>query len=107
MRTGVTVDLGAGFSANASYAAVGRTFFDERNTTTFAQKAYESSLESLEAARVEANRQSRYLEAFVRPILPDSPVYPNRPLSVMIVTLCALAAWLISMLIYASVKEHL
>jgi iron complex outermembrane recepter protein len=40
VRTGVTVDLGRGLSANASYAAVGRTFFDERNTPRFAQKAY-------------------------------------------------------------------
>jgi iron complex outermembrane receptor protein len=40
LRTGVTVDLGRGFSANASYASTGRTFFDERNTGTFAQKSY-------------------------------------------------------------------
>ena len=40
MRTGVTVLLGQGFSANASYAAVGRSYFDERNTAMFAQKKY-------------------------------------------------------------------
>ncbi len=40
LRTGVTVDLGAGLSANASYAAVGRTFFDERNTSMFSQPTY-------------------------------------------------------------------
>ena len=40
LRTGVTVDLGGGFSANASYAAVGRTYYDERNTATFAQQSY-------------------------------------------------------------------
>ncbi len=40
LRTGITWDLGRGLSANASYAAVGRTYYDERNTGTFAQKAY-------------------------------------------------------------------
>jgi iron complex outermembrane receptor protein len=40
LRTGVTVDFGRGLSANASYAAVGRTYFDERNTDMFAQKKY-------------------------------------------------------------------
>jgi iron complex outermembrane receptor protein len=40
LRTGVTVDFGQGFSANASYAAIGRTYFDERNTSTFSQKSY-------------------------------------------------------------------
>ncbi|MEY2881390.1 MAG: hypothetical protein RLZZ15_3770 [Verrucomicrobiota bacterium] len=40
LRTGVTYDFGQGFSANASYAAVGKTHYDERNTATFAQRAY-------------------------------------------------------------------
>lgn len=40
LRTGVTVDFGGGFSGNVSYAAFGRTFYNERNTATFAQKSY-------------------------------------------------------------------
>lgn len=40
LRTGVTVDLGGGFSANASYVAAGRTYYDERNTAAVSQKAY-------------------------------------------------------------------
>lgn len=40
LRTGVTVEVGRGFSVNASYAAVGRTCYDERNTPMFAQKSY-------------------------------------------------------------------
>jgi iron complex outermembrane receptor protein len=40
VRTGITVELGQGFSANASYAGIGRTYFDERNTSSFAQKSY-------------------------------------------------------------------
>ncbi len=40
LRTGVTVDFGQGWSANASYAAIGRSYYDERNTALFAQPAY-------------------------------------------------------------------
>jgi outer membrane receptor protein involved in Fe transport len=40
LRTGVTVDLGQGFSVNASYVSIGRTYYDERNTRMFAQKEY-------------------------------------------------------------------
>jgi iron complex outermembrane recepter protein len=40
LRTGVTVDFGGGFSGNASYAGIGRAFYDERNTTMFSQKSY-------------------------------------------------------------------
>ena len=36
----VTVDLAKGLSANVSCTAVGRSFFDERNTATFSQKSY-------------------------------------------------------------------
>jgi iron complex outermembrane receptor protein len=40
LRTGVTVALAKGLSANASYASIGRTYFDERNTTAFSQASY-------------------------------------------------------------------
>lgn len=40
LRTGVTVDLGSGFTANASYQEVGRTSYDERNTRMFSQGSY-------------------------------------------------------------------
>lgn len=40
LRAGATVDLGKGFSVNGSYAAFGRTYFDEVNTPMFSQKAY-------------------------------------------------------------------
>ncbi len=40
LRAGVTVDLTRGWAANASYAAVGRTAYNERNTASFVQKSY-------------------------------------------------------------------
>lgn len=40
LRTGLTFELAKGLTANASYAAVGRTYYDERNTTMFSQPTY-------------------------------------------------------------------
>ncbi len=40
LRTGLTYDFGGGLSANASYASIGRTRYDERNTSRFTQSAY-------------------------------------------------------------------
>ena len=40
VRTGVTIDLGNGLSGSASYAGVGRSYFDEQNTAAVAQASY-------------------------------------------------------------------
>ncbi|WP_371168520.1 capsule biosynthesis protein [Aliiroseovarius sp. 2305UL8-7] len=37
----------------------------------------QQSLQQLEVARVEANKQTRYLELGVRPVAPDEPTYPR------------------------------
>jgi capsular polysaccharide transport system permease protein len=82
--------------------------FDKLNLErTFAEKAYLGSLTTLESARMEANRQSRYLEAFVRPQLPQEPRYPNRPAMVLLVAGCSLGIWLLVMLIGATIREHM
>jgi iron complex outermembrane receptor protein len=40
LRTGLTVDLGQGFAANASYGLIGQTYFDESNTAAVTQPNY-------------------------------------------------------------------
>jgi capsular polysaccharide transport system permease protein len=35
------------------------------------------SLQAMETARIEANRQVRYLSVSVKPIVPDEPSYPR------------------------------
>jgi capsular polysaccharide transport system permease protein len=72
----------------------------------FAAKAYDSALASLEAARLEAAAQSRYLEAFVRPQLPEYPEFPWRILNVIIVALASALVWGIGSLVIAAIREH-
>jgi capsular polysaccharide transport system permease protein len=73
----------------------------------FAQQAYASSLASLENARVQADRQQRYLAIYSRPALPEYPLYPRRLLSTFMLFIVVAAVWGILALITYSVRDHL
>jgi capsular polysaccharide transport system permease protein len=73
----------------------------------FLQRAYVSSMTSLEAARLEADRQQRYLAAFVLPSTPEKAIYPRRFINVVLVAVLAFMAWSITVLFGAIIREHL
>jgi capsular polysaccharide transport system permease protein len=71
-----------------------------------AEKALASAFTSLEAARIEAQRQQLYLETIAQPNLADYPLYPKRIVSfVTVFATCMLAYGLIWLLV-ANVREH-
>ena len=72
----------------------------------FAQRAYESALTSLELARVDADRQHRYLVTIATPSEPDFASYPQFWRSVLTVLLLAFALLGIGTLLLASIREH-
>lgn len=72
----------------------------------FLQNAYVSSLASLEAARLEADRQQRYLAAFVLPKVPEKAIYPNRVLNIFVVFIFALMAWGLAVMTIYIIREH-
>ncbi len=59
----------------------------------FAEKSFTSALSSLEAARLDAERQRVFLEPVTTPDLPDEPAYPYRVLTVLGVFGLALILW--------------
>lgn len=71
-----------------------------------AQKQLASAFTSLEAARLEAQRQQLYLETIAQPNLADYPLYPKRLLSFATVVVSCLLAYGIAWLLVASVREH-
>lgn len=82
--------------------------FDKlRLEQTFAQQAYEAALTANETARLEAVRQSKYLEAFVRPQLASYAEYPERLNNVLLTLLCATLIWAIGGFLVAATMEHL
>lgn len=71
-----------------------------------AEKSLASATESLEAARVRAQSQQLYIEHIVEPNLPDYPLYPQRILSFMLVTVTCFVAYGIAWLLVAGIREH-
>jgi capsular polysaccharide transport system permease protein len=83
------------------------TEYERLNTQhELAEKALASAFTSLEAARIEAQRQQLYLETIAQPNLADYPLYPKRIVSfITVVATCMLAYGLVWLLV-ANVREH-
>jgi capsular polysaccharide transport system permease protein len=71
-----------------------------------AEKTLASALTSLEAARLEAQRQQLYLEVIAQPNLADYPLFPKRAISFATLVVSCLLAYGIAWLLIASVREH-
>jgi len=72
----------------------------------FAQQAYQSALAALEMARVEADRQNRYVVSVARPSVPDAPTHPDEVRGVLTVTVICFMLLGVGSLLLASVREH-
>ena len=70
------------------------------------EKILASALASLEAARLEVQRQQLYLETIAQPNLADYPLYPKRVASFVTVVACCLLAYGIAWLLIAGIREH-
>ena len=75
--------------------------------TEFAAQAYISSLKSLEVARLQAQKQALFLEAFDKPQLPESAEYPHRFTNTLLVFVVSLLVWGIGGLLVAAAREHI
>jgi capsular polysaccharide transport system permease protein len=71
-----------------------------------AEKQLASAFASLEAARLEAQRQQLYLETISQPNFADYPLYPKRIISFATVVAVCLIAYGIVWLLVAGVREH-
>lgn len=72
----------------------------------FSQRAYESTLASLELARARAARQHRYLAVIAQPSLPDSSTYPRRLRSVVSAFFLSFMLLGVVSLLAAAAREH-
>jgi capsular polysaccharide transport system permease protein len=72
----------------------------------FAQKAYESSMATLEMARADADRQHRYVAVIASPSKPDESTYPHRLRSIAAALVVSFLIWGTVSLMGAAVREH-
>jgi capsular polysaccharide transport system permease protein len=71
----------------------------------FSEERYRASLAALDSARTNAQRQSRYLAAYVQPTLPQTAEYPRRMVVLGLIGLFVMLIWSILTLIYYSIRD--
>ena len=72
-----------------------------------AEQAYASSLNSLEQARRDADRQQRYLATHLRPQQAQESEYPKSLRNTLLIAFALFAVWGIGALMTYSVRDHL
>lgn len=73
----------------------------------FALSAYQSALSSLEAARMAAQQQQRFLAVFVGSSLPEFSSYPQAVRWTLIFGICALCGWGLLAAGLSTVRDHM
>ncbi len=72
----------------------------------FAEGAYRAALANYDLAVAEAQRQSRYLAAHIRPTEAQRALYPERGMLFMLTALFLLMGWAVGVLVYYSVRDR-
>lgn len=91
---------------NEVYADLIGTFEALTVDLEFAEKAYLSSLSAYDGAVAEARRQSRYLAAYLRPTLSETPRYPDRAMTLTVIALLLFGVWMLVVLVAYSLKDR-
>jgi capsular polysaccharide transport system permease protein len=72
-----------------------------------AERLYAGAVASLELARLTAERKAMYINAFVRPVVPEEAQYPRRFLFSFLISLCSFALWGICCALMVLVRNHM
>jgi len=91
---------------NSTLAGLTGVFEDLLIEKEFAEKSYIASLASLESAKLEAQKQQRYLAIFQRPIPAQSAEYPRRYIIVISSLIIFSILWGIARLVYANLTSR-
>lgn len=72
----------------------------------FAERKYATALVGSDRARTEAERQSRYLAAYIQPTLAETAEHPRRWLLLGLILMFSLFSWAILVLLYYSLRDR-
>jgi capsular polysaccharide transport system permease protein len=72
----------------------------------FAQAAYVAALATLDQARAEAQRQSRYLATYLSPTRAERAEFPQRALNLALVAGFLFASWAVAALVSAALRDR-
>lgn len=93
--------------ADATIAASITRFAELDLERQIAERLYAGAAASVELARVVADQRRIYLNAFVRPSLPEEPQYPRRILSSFLSVLGYLSAWATIWGLFTVMRNHM
>jgi hypothetical protein len=72
----------------------------------FAEQGYLRALSAYDAARAQANRQSRYLAAYIQPTLAEAAEFPQRMVIIGVTGLFAFLIWSILSLVFYALRDR-
>lgn len=97
---------GGDVAGGQNYATVVAEFERLIVDREFAEQKYASALANFDRAVTEAQRQSRYLAAYVGPTLAESPKHPRRILLFLLFGFFVTISWAILALVYYSLRDR-
>lgn len=103
LRGGLT----EGDAASASLARVGAELLAAQAELDLRREMLAQSVQLLEAARIEANRQSIYLATSVAPVLPDEAAYPKALQNSALAFLILAGVYLMVSLTFSVLREQI
>lgn len=101
--------FGGGGGPNANGSSYADTIAEFERLTVdreFAEQAYVVAQSSYDGARAEANRQSRYLAAYIRPTLAEKSEFPQREVLLLLVALFSMLIWTITSLVFYALRDR-
>ncbi|WP_298258111.1 sugar transporter [uncultured Litoreibacter sp.] len=99
--------FGAGSdSAGEDYVSIIGEFERLNVDLEFAQSAYITSLATYDGSIADAQRQSRYLAAYLKPSIAERALYPERSTILLLVAVFAFLFWTIASLVYYSIRDR-
>lgn len=103
LRGGLTGDD----EKSASLARIGAELLAAQAELDLRREMLSQSVQLLEAARIEANRQSIYLATSVAPVLPDEAAYPKALQNSVLALLVLAGAYLLVSLTFSILREQI
>lgn len=98
--------FGSGDGDDGSYAQTIADFERLTVDNEIAQQSYITALAAYDGAVAQANRQSRYIAAYIQPTLAEKSEYPQHGLIVGLVSLFTFLGWSILALVYYSLRDR-
>ena len=91
---------------NKDFPQILKRFELLKTELNFAEKAYVRALTALETARIQADRNAKYLAVYIQPVLPQSATEPKRIHMVSMVALITFLTWMIVGLMFMGIRDH-